>query len=279
MNDNFTFKFRNITYDLSSRTHIMGILNITPDSFYDGGKYLNKDKAVEYALKMVKDGADIIDVGGQSSRPGSDEVSVEEEINRTVDVINILSKELKIPISIDTYRSIVANEALRNGAEIVNDISAFNLDEKMPEIIASHKASCILMHMKGTPKTMQDNPVYDDFLSDVQTHLEKSIWKANVAGIDQVVIDPGIGFGKTVDQNLLLIKNIKEFKKFDCPVLIGVSRKSLIGNVTSAGIDERLPGSIALSAVSIINGVNILRTHDVKETVQAVKLIDKYLKL
>lgn len=279
MNDNFTFKFRNITYDLSSRTHIMGILNITPDSFYDGGKYLNKDKAVEYAIKMVQDGADIIDVGGQSSRPGSDEVSVEEEINRTSEIIKMLSKDLKVPISIDTYRSVVADEALKNGAEIVNDISAFNLDEKMPEVIAKHKASSILMHMKGTPKTMQDNPVYDDFLPEVLTYLEKSIWKANVAGIDQVVIDPGIGFGKTVEQNFMLIKNIKELKKFDCPVMIGVSRKSLIEKVTNAILSERLPGSVALSAISILNGVNILRSHDIKETVQAVMLVDKYLKL
>lgn len=276
MFDSYSYKFGNVTYDLGSRTHIMGILNVTPDSFSDGGKYLNLKDAVGRAKQMESEGADFVDVGGQSTRPGSEEISVEEELKRVIPVIQALKKEVKIPISIDTYRSQVADEALSSGAVIVNDISAFNFDPEMAHVVSKHKASAMLMHIKGTPKNMQENPDYKDLVAEVLLYFEKAVWKGNVAGIDQLIIDPGIGFGKTAEHNLKLIKNMYELKKLDCPVMIGVSRKSSIGIIAGAEINERLSGTVALNTVSILNGVNIVRVHDVKEAVQASKIIDMY---
>jgi dihydropteroate synthase len=276
MFDSYNYKFGNVTYDLGSRTHIMGILNVTPDSFSDGGKYMKPEDAVARARQMETDGADFIDIGGQSTRPGSKEISVDEELKRVIPVIQALKKEVKIPISIDTYRSQVADEALSSGAKIVNDISAFNFDPSMPETVANHNASAILMHIKGTPKNMQENPEYKDLIAEVLLYFEKAVWKANVAGIDQLIIDPGIGFGKTPEHNLRLIRNMFELKKLDCPVIIGVSRKSMIGKISGTEVHERLSGTIALNTISILNGVNIIRVHDVKEAIQATKLIDLY---
>ncbi|MGH2575488.1 MAG: dihydropteroate synthase, partial [Ignavibacteria bacterium] len=218
-------------------------------------------------------------VGGQSTRPGSQEIPVEEELKRVIDVIKALKKEIKIPISVDTYRSEVADEALKHGAVIVNDISAFNFDKKMPQIVSKHKATCILMHIKGTPKNMQDNPQYENLIAEVLAYLEEAVWKANVEGIDQVIIDPGIGFGKSLENNFTLIKNIFEFKKLDCPVMIGVSRKSLIGKILNSEVNDRLEGTLALNTIAILNGVNVLRVHDVKEAVKASKIVDYYRKI
>jgi len=279
MNDNYKYRFGKVVYDLSARTYIMGILNVTPDSFYDGGKFLGIDQAVAHAKKMQEEGADFIDVGGQSSRPGSEEVPLDEEQKRIIPVIKRLRDEIAIPISVDTYRSAVADEALANGASIVNDISAFDFDEEMPKVIAKYKASCIMMHMKGKPSDMQVNPVYNNILAEVLAYFEKAIWKANVEGVEQIIIDPGIGFGKTTEHNLTLIQNIKELKKLDCPVMIGVSRKSLIGKITGAEAEERLSGTIALNTISILNGVDILRVHDVQEAVRMAKIVDAYRKL
>jgi dihydropteroate synthase len=279
MFDSFEYKFGNVTYDLGSRTFIMGVLNVTPDSFSDGGKFAKTEDAIRHAKQMEKDGADFIDVGGRSTRPGSAEVPVDEELNRVLPVIKLLKNELKIPVSIDTYRSEVADEALSNGAVIVNDISAFNFDSKMPAVAARHKATCVLMHIKGTPENMQDDPVYEDLIAEVLLYFENAVWKANVAGIEQLIIDPGVGFGKTVEHNLKLIKYMYELKKLDCPVMIGVSRKSLIGKISGADADHRLSGTIALNTVSLLNGVNIIRVHDVKEAVQAAKIIDMYKKI
>jgi dihydropteroate synthase len=279
MFDSYNYKFGNVTYDLGSRTHIMGILNVTPDSFSDGGKYMKPEDAAARARQLESDGADFIDIGGQSTRPGSEEISVDEELNRVIPVIQALKKEIKIPISIDTYRSQVADEALANGAKIVNDISAFNFDPSMPAIVANHNASAVLMHIKGMPKNMQENPEYKDLVAEVLLYFEKAVWKANVAGIDQLIIDPGIGFGKTPEHNLMLIRNMYELRKLDCPVMIGVSRKSIIGKITGTEIHERLSGTIALNTISILNGVNIIRVHDVKEALQATRLIDMYKKL
>ena len=279
MNDNYKYRFGKVVYDLTSRTYIMGILNVTPDSFYDGGKYMDPEQAVAHAKKIQQDGADFIDVGGQSSRPGSEEVPLEEELKRIIPVINKLKGGITIPISVDTYRSAVADEALSNGASIINDISAFNFDEDMPKVIAKHKASCILMHMKGKPRDMQVNPAYQNILAEVLAYFEKAIWKANVEGVEQILIDPGIGFGKTTEHNLTLLKNIKEFKKLDCPVMIGVSRKSFIGKISGTEVEERLSGTIALNTISVLNGVNILRVHDVQETVRMAKIVDAYKKL
>jgi dihydropteroate synthase len=279
MFDSYSYKFGKLTYDLGSRTFIMGVLNVTPDSFSDGGKFLKTEDAVVHAKQMEKDGADFIDIGGRSTRPGSGEISVDEELSRVLPVIKALKNKLKIPISIDTYRSRVADEALSAGAHIVNDISAFNFDSEMPKIVAKHKASCVLMHIKGTPKNMQKNPVYKDLIAEVLLYFENAVWKAIISGIEQLIVDPGIGFGKTAEHNLTLIKYMFEIKKLDCPVMIGVSRKSLIDKIARAEIDDRLSGTIALNTVSILNGVNILRVHDVKEAVQAARIIDAYKKI
>ena len=279
MFDSYNYRFGKTTYDLGSRTFIMGVLNVTPDSFSDGGKFLKTEDAVAHAKQMADDGADFIDVGGRSSRPGSEEISVDEELSRVIPVITALKNELKIPVSVDTYRSQVADEALSSGAHIVNDISAFNFDSAMPKVVAKHKASCILMHIKGSPKNMQKNPVYEDLMAEVLLYFENAVWKAIISGIDQLIVDPGIGFGKTTEHNLTLIKYMYEIKKLDCPVMIGVSRKSLIDNIAHADINNRLSGTIALNTISILNGVNILRVHDVKEAVQASRIIDAYKKI
>jgi dihydropteroate synthase len=278
MNDNLTYNFGKVVYDLSLRTHVMGILNVTPDSFSDGGKYMNFDAAIEHGIEMEKHGADFIDVGGMSTKPGSDEIPEEEEINRISKVIKKLSIEVKIPISIDTYRSTVAEEALKNGAVIVNDITAFNHDEKMGAVIKKYNASVVLMHIKGMPKNMQDEPKYDDLIGEIKSYLEKAIWKANVSGIDQVIIDPGIGFGKTPQHNIELLKHIGDLRKLDCPVMIGLSRKNFISKLTGAEMEDRVFGTIALNSAAIIEGANIIRVHDVKQAVIGSKLIDITLK-
>lgn len=279
MFDSYNYRFGKTTYDLGSRTFITGILNVTPDSFSDGGKFLKTEDAVSHAKQMEKDGADFIDIGGISTRPGSEEISVDEELNRVIPVIKALRGELKIPVSIDTYRSQVADEALSNGALIVNDISAFNFDNAMPKVVAKHKATCVLMHIKGNPKNMQQSPMYKDLIAEILLYFENAVWKAIIAGIDQLIVDPGIGFGKTVEHNLTLIKYMFEIKKLDCPIMIGVSRKSLIDKIAHADIDDRISGSIALNTISVLNGVNILRVHDVREAVQAARIIDKYKKI
>lgn len=276
MNDNYKYRFGKEVYDLNSKTFVMGILNVTPDSFFDGGRYQDPEQAVLRAKQMQDEGADFIDVGGMSTRPGSKEIPVEEELNRVIPVIKKIKDEVRIPVSIDTYRSAVADEALKNGACIVNDISAFNIDDEMPKVLAKHKASCILMHMKGKPFDMQKKPVYEDLLAEILLYFEKAIWKANVENVEQVIIDPGIGFGKTIEHNLLLIKNIFELKKLDCPVMVGVSRKSFIGKLSNTEPEDRLAGSISMNTISILNGVNILRVHDVKDTVNMVKIVDTY---
>ncbi|MDE3058594.1 MAG: dihydropteroate synthase, partial [Bacteroidota bacterium] len=262
-------------FDFSRRTFIMGILNVTPDSFSDGGKYLDPERAVGHALQMVEDGADIVDVGGQSTRPkgvygeGADMVSAEEEMRRVVPVIEQVARKSDVPISIDTYKSNVATAALNAGAVIVNDISGLKFDSDMAETAARHRATLVAMHIKGTPKTMQHNPVYENFLQEIKEYLSQSISAARAAGIEQIIIDPGIGFGKTTEHNLSLIHSLREFKEFGCPLLIGPSRKGFIGNVlkTEDGVplpvDQRLEGTAAAVAISIINGANIVRVHDV----------------
>lgn len=279
MNDNFSYQIGNKIYDLSSRIHIMGILNVTPDSFSDGGKYFSLEDAVKRAREIELEGADFIDVGGQSTRPGSDEVPIEEELRRVIPVIRRLIQELKIPISIDTYRSEVAEEALKSGAKIVNDISGFNFDENMTSVIAKYKATAIAMHIKGKPKNMQDNPVYDDLLGEVFSYFEDVAWRANVAGIKQLIIDPGIGFGKTVEHSLTLIKHLSEIKRLDIPIMIGVSRKSLIGKLTETDDpNDRLEGTIVLNTIAVLNGANILRVHDVKAASRTARILDAYKK-
>jgi dihydropteroate synthase len=257
----------------------MGILNITPDSFSDGGKYfdgkLNPDKILKNAMKMEKDGADFLDIGGESTRPGSEKVSVETELERVIPVIELIRKNSDIPISIDTYKSEVAEEALKKGADIVNDISGFRFDKKIAKITAKYNATCILMHIKGSPKNMQVNPVYENVVEEVYTYLLESILMAENAGIKQIVTDVGIGFGKNLQNNLDLIKNLSVFKKLGYPILLGVSRKRFIENISQTPVNERLEGTIAANIAGILNGANIIRVHDVLENRQAALIADK----
>lgn len=251
---------------MKEKIKIMGILNITPDSFYDGGKFFDKNKAFNQALKMVDDGADIIDIGGESTRPGAESVGAEEEINRVCPVIEMVSKKIDVKISIDTSKSEVAKAAIECGASMINDISGFTFDEEMVKVAAEYDVDVVLMHMKGTPKDMQENPVYNDLLMNIYSFLEDSVKRAVEGGVkkEKIIVDPGIGFGKTLEHNYVIINNILKFEELGCPVLIGLSRKSLIGKLYDKDQD-RLPATIALNTAAILNGVKIIRVHDVKE--------------
>ncbi|UCD86073.1 MAG: dihydropteroate synthase [Deltaproteobacteria bacterium] len=269
-------ELRNHNLSLGERTHIMGILNVTPDSFSDGGQYLDSRKAVRRAREMADEGADIIDVGGESSRPGSAPVGLDEELKRVMPVIEEVAKKTNIPISIDTYKSEVARRALDGGAEIVNDISALNFDTRMADLIAQRKVPVILMHMRGTPKDMQNDLHYDSLIPEILTYLSQSIDRAETTGVNprKIVIDPGIGFGKSAEDNLRIIRNLSEFKILVKPILLGTSRKSFIGKILNNEEGDRLEGSIASVVAGIINGANIVRVHDVKETKKAVLITD-----
>ncbi|MBI4697451.1 MAG: dihydropteroate synthase [Nitrospirae bacterium] len=269
--------WRNFSFDLPKRTFVMGILNITPDSFSDGGLFFDKTRALAHALQMQTDGADIIDIGGESTRPGAEKLSAREEIKRVVPVIEELAKKLKIPISIDTYKSEVAEAALSAGASIVNDISGLRFDRRMPKVVADHKVPVVIMHIKGSPQNMQINPVYDALIPEIMDYLREGIDIARDAGIDEdkIIIDPGIGFGKTVEHNLEIIRRLKEFTGFEKPILFGPSRKSFIGKMLGGlPADERLEGTAASIAIGIFNGANIIRVHDVKAMVRVARIAD-----
>lgn len=277
------YRFAKAEYDFGSRTFLMGVLNITPDSFSDGGKYFDSavilDKVIEDAIFMQKAGADFIDIGGESTRPGAHKVSIAEELERVVPVVNALSRKLSIPISIDTYKSEVADECLKEGACIVNDISGFRFDKDIAAVTAKHNASCVLMHIKGTPENMQKDPVYNDVVMEVLNYLRTSANIAKEAGISQIIIDPGIGFGKTLEHNLELIRNVGVLRELGYPVLIGLSRKSFIDKIFPTPVDERIFGTISASTVAINCGADILRVHDVNENFKAVKIADKILRI
>lgn len=257
----------------------MGVLNITPDSFSDGGKYFESkvkiEKVIEDAVQMEMDGADFIDVGGESTRPGAESISIDEELDRVIPVISELKKKINIPVSIDTYKHEVAEEALKAGAEIVNDISGFHFDEKLPEITASYNASCILMHIKGTPKDMQKEPTYINVVEEVYEYLSEAIKKAEAVGIKQIMTDVGIGFGKNLHHNLTLIRNLSKFKSLGYPILLGLSRKSFMDKIYPTPMNERLEGTIAANSIGIVNGANIIRVHDVLENKRASRIADK----
>jgi len=274
MNPGYLYRFGSIDYDLASRTHIMGILNVTPDSFSDGGKYLDLEQAVVQGLKLAEDGADFIDVGGESTRPGSEMVMVEEEIRRVVPVIKTLSKKVNIPISIDTYKSDTADAALQAGAVIVNDISAMTFDAQMASVAAKYRASVILMHMKGAPKTMQENPVYENVTKEIKQFLSERLFAAREAGIEQMIVDPGIGFGKMFEHNIQLLQELKSFTSFGYPVLVGPSRKSFLGAILHLPANERMEGTAAVVTSAILNGANIIRVHDVKEMKRVAMVTD-----
>jgi len=277
----FVCTFGQKRYDLASRTHIMGVLNITPDSFSDGGRYVDPDVALRRGLEMIGEGADFLDIGGESTRPksqtygeGADAVSSKEEIRRVVPVIEELARQTSIPISIDTYKAAVADRALQAGAVIVNDISGFVFDGDMPGVVAKHHASAILMHSKGTPKTMQQDPQYDDLFGEILGTLQRGIDRGMNAGVEQMMVDPGIGFGKRQIDNVQLISGLSRFKQLGYPILIGPSRKSFIGAILGLPVEERLEGTLAAVVASILNGANIVRVHDVKEARRAALVAD-----
>ncbi|MBF0317898.1 MAG: dihydropteroate synthase [Nitrospirae bacterium] len=266
----------NPVFDLN-RVCVMGILNVTPDSFSDGGRFLNKTSAVERAVEMAAQGADVIDIGGISTRPGSDTVDVQEELNRVIPVVEALSGRIDIPVSVDTYRAVVAEAALSAGATVVNDISAMQFDPEMASVVAKGGAVIVLMHIKGTPKDMQLNPVYEDVVEEVCAYLRERIDVAQKAGIapSRIIIDPGLGFGKTLEHNLTLVNNLARLKALGYPVLIGPSRKAFVGHITNvAAPKDRIMGSAAAVAVSVYNGASIVRVHDVREMVQVVRAVE-----
>ena len=255
----------------------MGVLNVTPDSFYDKGKFFDLKLAVKHALDMECQGADIIDVGGESTRPGAVDVSQDEELRRVIPVIRAISKKVKAAISIDTRKAPVADAALEAGACIVNDISALRFDPKMPHVVAKYGAFVVLMHMKGTPRDMQLNPVYGDVVKDIIKSLKISIDLARRSGIkkNKIIIDPGIGFGKTVRHNLEILSKLGSFKELGYPLCIGTSRKSFIGKILgSKSPEDRLAGSLATAAVAVLNGADIIRVHDVGLTRRTVRVVD-----
>lgn len=267
----------NYELDFGSKTHIMGILNVTPDSFADGGRFFDMESAIRHGLQMAEDGADIIDVGGESTRPGSERVEYEEELRRTVPVIRALSKKVRIPISIDTCKAGIAERALDAGASIINDISGLRFDPEMPKVAATYGTPVVIMHIKGTPKDMQANPAYDALIPEIVDYLREGVRIAADSGIreDMIIVDPGIGFGKTFDHNLLILKNLRDFAMLEKPLLVGPSRKAFIGKILNdAAPSDRLEGTAAAVAISILNGANIVRVHDVKEMVKVAKVAD-----
>lgn len=268
------------TLKLGERTLVMGILNVTPDSFSDGGNFLDPEAAVAHALEMVQNGADIIDIGGESTRPGAVPVSEIDEIKRTVPVIARIREQCDIPLSIDTMKAVVAAEAVAAGADIINDVSAFEADARMVEVASETQAGVILMHMQGTPKTMQSNPLYENVAAEVCDYLKSRIDFAEQHGVarDRIVVDPGIGFGKTLEHNMDLLRELPTFSSCGCALLVGASRKRFIGQITGrANPDERLAGSLGTAAWAVANGAHILRVHDVLDTCDVCRMLDTFI--
>jgi dihydropteroate synthase len=254
----------------------MGVLNVTPDSFSDGGIYFQRDKAIEYGLSMARDGADIIDVGGESTRPYSEKISSDEELDRVIPVIQALRKSLRIPISIDTCKAEVARRALKAGASMINDISALRFDPEMISVAAESGVPVILMHMQGIPRDMQVNPTYEKLIPEIMDFLKSAIDRAVTGGIkkDMIIVDPGIGFGKTFDHNLQIIRELAQFNALERPILLGPSNKAFIGHILDKEPHERDTGSMAAVAAGVLNGAHIVRVHNVKKSMETVKMID-----
>ncbi|MFQ5906205.1 MAG: dihydropteroate synthase [bacterium] len=262
--------------DLSDRTYVMGVLNVTPDSFSDGGHHFEFNDAVDWGTRMADDGADIIDIGGESTRPGSDPVTLEEELSRVIPVIEALSTKCDVPLSIDTHKSAVASEAIKAGCKIVNDISGLTFDELMAQTVAKKGVGLIIGHIRGTPKNMQQNPHYDDVMSEIMRELRASIQLAESKGVypTRIIVDPGIGFGKRLNDNLTIIRRLGELKSLGKPIMVGPSRKSFIGAILNLPVDERLEGTAAAITIAVANGANLVRAHDVKEMKRVCLLAD-----
>ena len=272
----FTWQCRDRQLLLGEQTAVMGILNVTPDSFSDGGLHQTAERAIARAEEMIEQGAHILDVGGESTRPGAASVSVSEEINRVVPVIEQLAASSDVLISVDTTKSEVAEAALEAGAHIINDISAFTLDPDMVEIAMRYQAGAVLMHMQGLPQTMQVEPQYREVVTDVVAYLSVRVEDVISAGLaaSSICIDPGIGFGKTVEHNVDLLAGLPAFSAIQTPVLVGLSRKSFLGKLTGCEVGDRLAGSLAGLVYSIMRGAHILRVHDVKESCEAARIAD-----
>ena len=267
---------RGRTLTLGVHTHVMGILNVTPDSFSDGGCYLDVEQAVAHAELMAVEGATLIDIGGESSRPGASPVSIDEELARILPVIRAVADTIDVLLSVDTYKAEVARCALEAGAHLINDITALQGDTRMAAVVAEMEAGLILMHIKGTPRTMQQSPQYNDVVGEICASLQKSIQIAEARGVaaERIIIDPGIGFGKTMEHNLEILKRLEEFRELQKPLLIGTSRKSFIGNILELPVTERVEGTTATVCWAIAHGVDIVRVHDVKANVRAAQMTD-----
>ncbi len=264
---------------LHGRPRIMGVLNVTPDSFSDGGRWLDPGNAVAHGLEMEQLGADIIDVGGESTRPGSRPVAPDEEIRRTVPIVAELARKVKIPISIDTRRSEVAEAALDSGAVVINDVSGFTFDERMPDVAARSRAGLVVMHSRGEPRTMQENPLYDDTVAEVKKELLERVRPLLDAGVDRsaIVFDPGIGFAKTFEDNLLILAGIEPLGELGYPLLVGCSRKSFLGAICNREAPDRLIETVATSVIAALSGCRIIRVHDVEENRRALDVVQAVL--
>ncbi len=278
----FILRFHCRSYDLSQRTLIMGVLNVTPDSFSDAGRFFGRQKAVEHGLRLAEAGADILDIGGESTRPGSKALEEEEEARRIIPIIQELSKKINIPISVDTRKAGVAERALEAGAEMINDISALRFDERMAQVVAESQVPVVLMHMRGDPETMQIDTHYNDLMGELLDFFRERMAYAESRGIhpDRIILDPGIGFGKSLEHNhnLVLLKNLWQFKVLRKPLLIGPSRKAFIGKILGLPPEEREEGTMASVAVAILHGANIVRVHEVERMRQVVQVADAILR-
>ena len=271
-----TLKIKNKIFDIKE-PGIMGILNLTPDSFFDGGQCHDIDDVIKKVERMLHEGAEIIDVGGASTRPGAADVSVEEELKRVVEPIKEISKAFpEAIISIDTFRAKVAEKAIEAGAHLINDISAGEDDDKMIDTVADLKAPYIIMHKQGKPKNMQSHPVYENVVKDILKYFSEKINQLKLKGISDIIIDPGFGFGKTLEHNYQLLRDLKEFEIFELPILVGVSRKSMINKVLKIKPEDALNGTSILHTLALLNGADILRVHDVKESKEVIKLLTLY---
>ncbi len=272
----FNLKWDKYGLDLSSRTHLMGVLNVTPDSFSDGGRFFSPARAVARGVAMAQEGADIIDIGGESTRPYSRRLPAEEEMARVIPVIRELRREIPVPISNDTYKSRVASEALDAGASMINDISAFRLDSHMAAVAAEADVPVILMHMQGTPESMQLHPRYDNLMQEIIDFLNDAVERAKSAGIkeDRIILDPGIGFGKTFDHNLSVIHHLEKFQTLKKPLLVGPSNKAFIGKILNRETHDRDTGTMAVVAACALKGAHIIRVHNVMKAAETIKVVD-----
>lgn len=258
------------------RTYVMGVVNVTPDSFSDGGHYFDRDRAVDHALALVEAGADILDIGGESTRPGADPVDADQEMERVIPVIDEIRRHCDAWISVDTYKSTVARAACDAGAHLVNDISGLGFDDEMASTVSDIKCGLVLMHIQNTPKTMQDEITYGDLIGDIEDYFESRLARASAAGIDRerIIVDPGIGFGKTVAHNYRILRELSRFCDLGHPILVGTSRKSFLGAVVDRPPSERIWGTAATVAASIMTGADILRVHDVEQMVQVARVTE-----